>query len=93
MDKTCNRWSEDKELPYTAINPQHYRQGGVECIDAITAAIGKLSGEDAFCTGQIIKYIWRWKSKHPRNPVEDLEKANWYLQRLIKKYSKESDKE
>jgi hypothetical protein len=62
------------------INPSHYTYGGIECIDAIAAATSYLQGEDAFCTGNAIKYLWRWKQK---NGVEDLEKAKWYINRLI----------
>lgn len=61
-------------------HPAHYTAGGVECIDAIEAAIGPL-GSEAFLTGQVIKYMWRWKLK---NGAEDLKKARWYLDRLIK---------
>lgn len=63
-------------------HPKHYTQGGVECIDAIEAATAHLNGNDAFLTGQVIKYMWRWKQK---NGVEDLSKAQWYLNRLIAK--------
>lgn len=62
-------------------HPSHYNQGGIECIDGIAAACQGLSGEEAFCTGSAIKYLWRWKYK---NGVEDLEKAKWYIDRLIK---------
>lgn len=61
-------------------HPKHYTQGGIECIDAIKAAVQGLSGFEAHCTGTIIKYLWRWKWK---NGVEDLKKARWYLDRLI----------
>lgn len=64
--------------------PYHYTQGAVECIDAIEAATCDLSGYEVVCTANVIKYIWRWKRK---NGVEDLEKAKWYLERLIKKVS------
>lgn len=60
--------------------PTHYTAGKVECIDAIEAATHNLGGVDGFLTGQVIKYVWRWKLK---NGLEDLEKAKWYLQRLI----------
>lgn len=64
-----------------AVNrPSHYTQGSVECIDAIKAATTGLSGLEGYCTGNIIKYLWRWKRK---NGVQDLEKARWYLDRLI----------
>lgn len=61
-------------------HPGHYTFGGIECIDAIKAAVTGLMGIEAVCTGQIIKYIWRWKRK---NGLEDLQKCRWYLERLI----------
>lgn len=69
---------------YDMVNrPKHYTNGGVECIDAIESAIKGLPASYAFLVGQIIKYIWRfyWKGK----PLEDLEKAKFYLERLISK--------
>jgi len=60
--------------------PAHYTAGKVECIDAIEAATTGLEGIEAVCTGNVIKYLWRWKRK---NGVEDLRKARWYLERLI----------
>ena len=62
-------------------HPAHYTQGGIECIDAIKAATTGLTGVEAVCTGNALKYLWRWKFK---NGVQDIEKAIWYLQRLIK---------
>jgi hypothetical protein len=62
--------------------PQHYRQGAVECIDAIKAALGD-DGYEAYCTGNVIKYIWRYRHK---NGLEDLRKANFYLTELIKQF-------
>ena len=61
-------------------HPSHYTQGGIECIDAIECAMTNLDGFEGYCTGNILKYIWRWKYK---NGTEDLEKARWYLNRLI----------
>ena len=60
--------------------PQHYTAGKVECIDALEAATESLTGMEAVCTANTIKYLWRWKHK---NGVEDLKKAKWYLDRLI----------
>jgi len=60
-------------------HPNHY-QGTVECIDAINAATLNLTGEEAFDIGCAIKYLWRWKEK---NGIEDLEKAQWYISRII----------
>lgn len=61
-------------------HPGHYNQGGIECIDAIAAATVELKGEEAFCTGNALKYLWRWKGKAG---VEDLRKARWYIDRMI----------
>lgn len=61
-------------------NPKHYTMGNIECIDGIESAVSGLEGIEAFCTGNAIKYLWRWKYK---NGIEDLEKAKWYIDRLI----------
>ena len=54
-----------KSLSNDTVNhPAHYTQGGIECIDAIEAAVGELSGIEAVCTGNAIKYLWRWKQKN-----------------------------
>jgi hypothetical protein len=62
------------------VNPSHYKQGKIECIDAIEAATVNKKGLDAVCTANVLKYIWRAESK---GGVEDLKKAMWYLQRMI----------
>lgn len=61
--------------------PPHYT-GRIEAIDAIEVATAKLVGVEAFCTANALKYLWRWKAK---NGVEDLQKARWYIDRLIGK--------
>ena len=68
-------------------HPSHYTQGAIECIDAIAEATKGLFGIEAVCTANIIKYVWRWKFK---NGVEDLEKAEWYLKRLIQEAKKKN---
>ena len=67
-------------------NPTHYNQGGIECIDGIKAATQGLNGFEAYCTGNAVKYVWRWKYK---NGAEDLKKAIWYLNRLIQEIENE----
>lgn len=62
-------------------HPAHYTRGGVECIDAIEAAVTGLEGVEAVLTGQVLKYLWRWR--HKGRPLEDLRKARWYLDRLL----------
>lgn len=61
-------------------HPSHYTQGKVECIDALeSATIGK-SGIEAVCVANVIKYLWRYEEK---NGVEDVKKAQFYLNRLL----------
>lgn len=62
------------------INPSHYKQGGIECIDAIEAA---LTPEEfrGFLKGTTFKYLWR--CNHKGRTIEDLKKAQWYLDRLV----------
>lgn len=70
-----------EKQPCDMVNhPAHYTQGGIECIDAIKAAVTGLTGIEAVCTGNIIRYIWRWKFK---NGLEDLKKCRWYIDKLI----------
>ena len=58
-------------------HPPHYQSdNGIECIDAIRAALGK-EGFIAYCRGNIIKYQWRLKA----NPAEDQGKSVWYANR------------
>lgn len=71
-------------------HPKHYSSAKVECIDAIESAISNKNGIEGFYVGQIIKYVWRFNQK---NKVEDLEKAKWYLTRLIKIENKTNKKE
>ncbi len=65
-------------------SPPHYNQAGIECIDAIRAATD--DGYEYYLQGNIIKYLWRYRYK---NGVQDLEKAQWYLQKLIEEITDE----
>lgn len=62
------------------INPAHYKTGKVECIDALEAATVGKTGIEAVCTANVIKYLYRYEAK---NGLEDVKKAQWYLNRLI----------
>ena len=65
--------------------PIHYNAGGIEAIDAILAATNDLS--EGYLQGNILKYVWRYRYK---NGVEDLKKAQWYLNKLIEVYDAKS---
>lgn len=72
----------DKEPDGDMVNhPSHYTQGGIECIDALKAATVSKTGIEAVCTANAIKYLWRYEEK---NGIEDVKKARWYIDRLIK---------
>jgi len=60
-------------------HPPHYNQAGIECIDAIAAA---LSPEElrGYYKGNVLKYTWRERYK---NGIEDLKKAQFYLNKLV----------
>lgn len=71
------------------VNPDHYKQGGIETIDYIRA---KLSTE-AFrghCIGTVLKYVSRYEHK---NGLEDLKKAQVYLGWAMDTYSELEDEE
>jgi hypothetical protein len=61
------------------INPKHYKTGGIETIDFIKA---KLTDEQfkGYLAGNVIKYLSRFEHKAGE---EDLQKAGWYLNRLL----------
>lgn len=62
-------------------SPDHYQtKHGLEAITVIESFTEDLKGIEACDTGNIIKYMLRWKKK---NGIEDLEKTKWYLEHLI----------
>ena len=60
-------------------NPTHYGQGNIEAIEYIEDF---MTQEEfiGYLRGNIAKYLHRWRYK---NGMEDLEKAQWYLDALI----------
>ena len=76
-------WATKEEPPViiedTVNHPSHYTDGGIECIEAIEAA---LTTEEfrGYCKGNVAKYCWRERHK---GGTESLKKARWYLDRLI----------
>ena len=61
--------------------PPHYNIGGIECIDAIMAATNQ--HKEGYLQGNVMKYVWRYNYK---GGLEDLQKAEWYLKKLIEVY-------
>lgn len=71
----------DDNGPDMVNHPQHYTQGGIECIECIKAAVTNKVGIEAVCVANVIKYLFRYEEK---NGVEDIRKAKWYIERLLK---------
>lgn len=61
-------------------HPQHYG-GKIECIDIINEIVEHYSPQEAFCVGNVIKYIFRAPMKGEKQ--QDLEKARQYLTMLL----------
>lgn len=78
VNKVVEKYGEDVK-PDPVNRPAHYTSGGIECIDAMTAAFGDEAVKD-FCLCNAFKYLWRHREK---GGLEDLKKARWYLNRLI----------
>ena len=69
------------ELKADMVNsPSHYKTGKIECIEAMEAM---LTAEEfiGYLRGNAFKYLWRYRTKG--KAYEDLQKAQWYLNRLI----------
>lgn len=62
-------------------HPPHYTSGKIECIEAIKSAVIGKGGFEGACVANVIKYLWRYEAK---GGLEDVKKAGWYLDRLIK---------
>ena len=64
-------------------HPPHYNQGGIECIAYLKDNLGE--GFTYYLEGNVKKYLhrWRYKTTDGSPSVEDLKKAQWYLNALI----------
>tara|TARA_R110002072_G_scaffold106168_1_gene231657 strand:+ start:138 stop:437 length:300 start_codon:yes stop_codon:yes gene_type:complete len=65
-------------------NPQHYNTGNIECIEAIQESMSSEAFK-GYLKGNTMKYLWRYDYKGKAS--EDLQKAGWYLNKLIKEVS------
>lgn len=67
------------------INPSHYKFGDMESMDFVDNVLkyGKFKAHQAHYVANIIKYLVRAPRK---NGLEDLQKARWYLDRLIERW-------
>jgi hypothetical protein len=83
-------------LPQGNINdpvnhPNHYTNNTIECIDVILDVCKHIPGDEAALVANAIKYLWRYQ--HKGKPLEDVKKAQWYINKLAKVMeSKQNDK-
>lgn len=67
-------------------HPSHYADSAIECIDAMEAM---MTPEQfiGYLRGNLFKYQWRYEKK---NGIEDLKKAQWYLEKLTVKIAEKN---
>ena len=82
--KQAMEQSDNVEMEDMVNHPPHYNKAGIETIQAIKAMTD--DGFEFYLQGNIMKYLWRYRYK---NGVEDLKKAQWYLEKLIKEVTLE----
>jgi|TARA_S200002703_G_scaffold678_2_gene1219 hypothetical protein len=83
-EEQANMQSDNIEMSNMVDHPPHYNATSIETIDIIQSVTK--DGFEAYLQGNILKYVCRYKYK--QNAVEDLEKARWYLNRLIETVEK-----
>jgi hypothetical protein len=79
-EKEKEDWNNQWTVADPVNQPPHYNTGGIECIEAIEAS---MTSEEfkGYLRGNVQKYVWRCMYKG--KTLEDLKKAQWYLNRLI----------
>ena len=75
-EKVTQPWPDTYSSTDNVNNPSHYKQGKIECIEAIQSALTEEEFR-GYCKGNAMKYIWRERHK---GGTESLEKAAWYLE-------------
>jgi len=72
-------------------NPKHYTSGNIEALDIIEDTTKDLNGLEAFAIGSAFKYLIRFDKKG--NPIQDLQKAIFYIEKVIFERQKQSKEE
>lgn len=69
-------------------HPCHYDTGKFECIEVMLETQG-IEAVKSFCICNAFKYLYRYANK---NGLEDIKKAQWYLNKYIELSEKEGAK-
>ena len=80
--RKLKRLEKEKQLMADVNSPSHYNSTNTETIDIIHETMTDIEFH-GYLKGNIIKYVCRYKHKHKEEPVKDLMKAQWYLEKLI----------
>lgn len=83
-----NKYVEDSLKKDPVNHPDHYNNGGIECIEYLKDNMS-WQGFTGYLEGNCKKYLHRWRYK--QKPLEDLKKARWYLDRLIRELETEGN--
>lgn len=80
--KKSSSESLERSLGKDNVNPEYYKDGDIECIDALeTVASLNSVKEEIPSQMNAIKYLWRYNNKE--NPFRDIQKTLWYVARIL----------
>ena len=80
--KKSSSESLERSLGKDNVNPEYYKDGDIECIDALeTVASLNSVNEEIPSQMNAIKYLWRYNNKE--NPFRDIQKTLWYVARIL----------
>tara|TARA_R100001086_G_scaffold103164_1_gene51758 strand:- start:2406 stop:2657 length:252 start_codon:yes stop_codon:yes gene_type:complete len=65
------------------ISPTYYQRAKLETIETIMDIVRDLPGDEAVLVGNAIKYLVRYRFKENSAPIIDVQKAEWYIRRLV----------
>ena len=85
----AEREAEEYQEDDVVNNPDHYNTGSIECIEAIEESMSGVAYK-GYLKGNAMKYLWRCDYKG--KPLEDLQKCQWYLNRLVDVVEAENNK-
>ena len=85
LENKSRKYMNIDEVTEKVNHPKHY-VGKFECIEVMEYVYGKKSVIE-FCRCNAFKYLWRAGKKN--SEIEDLKKARWYIDRMIKEIENE----
>ena len=85
LEEVIARQDEEEDM---VGKPYHYNTGNIECIDAIEESMSSVAFK-GYLKGNCMKYLWRYDYKGKQ--VEDLQKAQWYLAKLLQQVVLENE--